>query len=151
MSADTLQTSTLSMPENGRRTLPRWLTTALIVGGVLIVLLVIGAVIWLALNFPAQIEAIRDVFIMVFALVACASLLVMVLLLTAVIRLINMLEFEIKPILEKTNQTIRTVQVTTAFVSSNVVQPAITVNSYFAGLRRGFRVLFGNPRKNLPD
>lgn len=114
------------------------------------VLAALGGIFWFALTFPDQIEAVRDVFIMVFALMACASLIVLVLLLVAVIRLINMLEFEVKPILEKTNQTVSTLQATTTFVSNNIVQPAITVNGYMAGIRRGFRTLFGDPRKNLP-
>ena len=137
--------------DSGRRVIPQKVMIGLVVGAVVLLLLLTGGVVWLALNFPDQIEAIRDVFIMVFAVTACSSIIVLVLLLVAVIRLINMLEFEIKPILEKTNQTIDTVKVTTAFVSSNVVQPAITVNSYIAGIRRGFRVLFGDPRRNLPD
>ena len=138
-------------PNSGQQVVSQKVVIALVVGTILLLLLLTIGVVWLALNFPGQIEAIRDVFIMVFAVTACSSIIVLVMLLVAVIRLINMLEFEIKPILEKTNQTIDNVKVTTAFVSTNVVQPAITVNSYLAGLRRGVRVLFGNPRRNLPD
>jgi hypothetical protein len=68
-----------------------------------------------------------------------------------VVRLLNMLEFEIKPILEKTNETLGTVRGTTTFVSQNVVQPVTKASSYVAGFRRGISVLFGDPKKNLPD
>jgi hypothetical protein len=67
------------------------------------------------------------------------------------VRLVNTIEFEIKPILEQTNETIGTVKGTTTFVSKNVVNPVIKTTGYVAGLRRGLKVLFGDPRKNLPD
>ena len=73
------------------------------------------------------------------------------LLFVMVVRLLNMLEFEIKPILEKTNETLGTVRGTTTFVSQNVVQPVTRASSYVAGIRKGIAVLFGDPRKNLPD
>lgn len=124
---------------------------ALIVLGTIIVFVLLTAlIIFLAATFPAEIEAIRDIFIIIFAASACSSVVVLIMLLYAVIRLINMLEYEIKPILEKTNETVTMVQGTTTFVGSNVVRPAITVRSYVAGVRRSLRVLFGDPDKNLP-
>ena len=73
------------------------------------------------------------------------------LLLLMIIRLINMLEFEIKPILEKTNETLGTVRGTTTFVSDHVVTPVTKATSYVASFRSGLRTLFGDPRRNLPD
>lgn len=137
--------------EEKKPLVPRW---AVITGVVVSVLLLIGSIVlmvWLAARFPDQLEAIRDIFIIVFAAAACSTVIVLIMLLVAVIRLINMLEFEIKPILEKTNETISMVQGTTTFVSTNVVKPAINVKSYWSGLRRTVRVLFGNPRRNLDD
>ena len=75
----------------------------------------------------------------------------LVMLLVATIRLINMLEFEIKPILHKTNETMTSLQGTTRFVSQNIVQPTLAVRSRMAGLRRGLRVMFGEAKRNLPD
>jgi hypothetical protein len=60
-----------------------------------------------------------------------------------------MLEFEIKPILHKTNETLGTLRGTSIFVSRNVVGPVTTASSYLAGFRRGIATLFGNPRRNL--
>jgi hypothetical protein len=68
-----------------------------------------------------------------------------------VVRLVNMLEFEIKPILEKTNETVGMVRGTTVFVSQNVVKPVTIVGSYMAGIRQGVKTLFGDPRRNLTD
>lgn len=113
--------------------------------------LVIWAVIWLAQTQAAAIEAIRDIFVIGLALMSCAFSIVLMLLLIMVIRLVNMLEFEIKPILEKTNETVGMVRGTTVFVSRNVVNPVTTASSYVFGIRRGIRTLFGDPRKNLAD
>lgn len=131
--------------------LSRGIVIGIVVGSIVLLVGFAAFVVWLAVRYPAQIEAIRDIFIMLFALVSCVSVIVLVMLLVAIIRLINMLEFEIKPILHKTNETISSLQGTTQFVSKNVVQPAITVRSYFAGIRQGMRVLFGDAKRNLPD
>ncbi|MCA9979529.1 MAG: hypothetical protein KDD89_01800 [Anaerolineales bacterium] len=130
--------------------LSKWQIALIVLGSVVAFVLLTAVVIFLAATFPAEIEAIRDIFIIIFAASACSSVVVLIMLLYAIIRLINMLEYEIKPILEKTNETITMVQGTTTFVSTNVVRPSITVRSYVAGLRRSIRVLFGDPDQNLP-
>jgi tellurite resistance protein TehA-like permease len=121
-----------------------------------IVLMVLGLVLaagilFLSSNYPAQIEAVRDVFIIALALESCVFGVVLMLMLIMLIRLVNTVEFEIKPILEQTNETIGTVRGTTNFVSKNVIGPVVKTKSYVAGVRQGFRALFGDPRKNLPD
>ncbi len=129
--------------------------TGYVVGGVIALVVVLALVtwlvIWLANSYAPQLEAIRDIFIIMLALSSCGVLLVGILSVIMLVRLINMLEFEIKPILEKTQETIGTVQGTTRFVSQNVVKPTITLTGYAAGLTAGLRTLFGNPKRNLPD
>ena len=117
----------------------------------LLLLTLIGAIIWLAFAYPARIEAMRDVFIMLFALTSCAAVVVMTMVFIALIRLINMIDYELRPILEKTNETMVMVQETTSFVSKNVVEPTIKTTSFLAGVSRGFRVIFGPRKRNLPD
>jgi len=46
--------------------------------------------------------------------------------------LTNMLQHEIKPILDSTNETINTVRGTTTFLSENLVEPVVKLNSYLA-------------------
>jgi hypothetical protein len=130
--------------------LTKWQMMMIVLGSFIAFAFITAVVLFLASTFPAEIEAIRDIFIIIFAAAACSSVIVLIMLLYAVIRLINMLEYEIKPILEKTNDTISMVQGTTTFVSSNVVRPAITVQSYATAVRRSLRVLFGDPTNNLP-
>ena len=134
-----------------REFIPRlYVAIGIIVALVLAVLFILG-VVWVARSFPATIEALRDVMIIALALVSCIFGITLMLLFVMVVRLLNMLEFEIKPILEKTNETLGTVRGTTTFVSQNVVQPVTRASSYVAGFRKGVAVLFGDPRKNLPD
>jgi hypothetical protein len=128
--------------------------TAYVVIGVLAIILVgvlftVGVVV-LARYYPAELEAVRDVFIIALALESCVFGIVLMLMLIMLIRLVNTVEFEIKPILEQTYETMGTVRGTTNFVSKNVVRPVVKVKSYAAGFRGGFKSLFGNPKDNLP-
>ena len=107
-------------------------------------------IVWLASNQAAEVEAVRDVMIIILAMQSCVFGIAALVLLVIVIRLVNMLEFEIRPILEKTNETLGTVQGTTAFVGENVVKPTIRAKSHLAGIRKGLKTLFGNPRNNIP-
>lgn len=133
---------------------PRSIPTAYIVGGVILALLLLALftwfVIWAASNHAPTIEALRDIFIIALAVESCVFGVILVIMLMLV-RLVNMLEFEIKPILEKTNETVGMVRGTTSFVGQNVVKPVTKATAYAAGIRAGLKALFGNPRKNLPD
>jgi len=127
-------------------------TAVLILIASVVILLLIGFVaftIWLAQTQATTIAAVRDILIIALALESCIFGVVILLLLLMVIRLVNMLEFEIKPILEKTNETVSTLKGTTNFVSQNVVQPAIRTSSQIAGVRQAIKTLFGNPRNNI--
>lgn len=124
-----------------------------IIIGIVVVLLFatlfILGIVWLARTQGATVEAVRDIMIIALALESCIFGVVLLIMLVTVIRMINMLEFEIKPILEKTNDTLGTVRGTTNFVGQNVVSPVAKATGYFVGIRRGLSVLFGNPKKNL--
>lgn len=131
--------------------IPRLYVAIGIIVALVLAVLFILVVVWLARSYPDTIEALRDMMIIALALVSCIFGITLMLLFVMVVRLLNMLEFEIKPILEKTNETLGTVRGTTNFMSQNVVQPVTKATSYVAGVRRGITVLFGDPRKNLPD
>jgi hypothetical protein len=127
-------------------------TAYVIVGVVVLIILALAfvfGIVLLANNYPNQLAAVRDVFIIALALESCVFGIVLLLMLVMLIRLVNTVEFEIKPILRQTNETMGTVRGTTTFVSKNVVRPTVKARSYVAGLRSGFRSLFGNPKDNL--
>ena len=122
-----------------------------VIAGVVVTLVVAvlstALLVYLANNYADTILVLRDIFIIALGLMSCLSGVVLILLLIAVTRLINMLEFELKPILMKTNETLGTIRGTTVFMSQNVVRPMTTASSYMAGIRRGVNTLFGNPRR----
>ena len=125
-----------------------------VVGGVAVALLV-GAILvfglnWLARSFSLQLDVIRDLFIIALALEACLFGIVLIIMLVMVIRLVNTLEFEIKPILQKTNDIASTAKGTAEFVSENVVQPTMKAKGYVAGVRAGAKAVLSDPKKNLP-
>lgn len=126
----------------------------MIAGVVVILLLTVllgWGIIWLATRHPETIEALRDVMMIALALASCLFGVSLILITIMLIRLVNMLEFEIKPILQQTNETISAVRGTTTFVSKNVVKPVARATGFVAGVRRGVKILFGDPRRNLPD
>jgi len=122
-----------------------------VIAGVVVTLVVAvlstALLVYLANNYADTILVVRDIFIIALGLMSCLSGVVLILLLIAVTRLVNMLEFELKPILMKTNETLGTIRGTTVFMSQNVVRPMTTASSYMAGIRRGVNTLFGNPRR----
>ncbi len=136
---------------NKNELVPRlYVAIGIIVVLVLAILFILG-VVWVAQNHADTVAALRNVMIIALALMSCIFGIVLLIMFVVVIRLVNMLEFEIRPILEKTNETLGTVQGTTTFVSENVVRPVTRASSNIAGIRRGLVTLFGNPKKNLPD
>src|SRR5574340_998953 len=50
--------------------------------------------------------------------------------------LINLLQNEIKPILDSTNDTVNNLRGTTQFLSNNLVEPVLKLNEYLAGMKK---------------
>jgi hypothetical protein len=90
---------------------------------------------------------IADVFIIFMALEALVIGLVLVVLIIQLARLINLLQNEIKPIVESTNETVSTLRGTTQFISDNVSEPVIRLNEYMAGASEFFRILRPSRKK----
>jgi uncharacterized protein YoxC len=70
----------------------------------------------------------------------------LVILVVQISLLINLLQNEIKPILETTNDTVNTLKGTTTFLSSNLLEPVIKMNEYLAGLKKLIDLLFVSKR-----
>ena len=113
----------------------------IIVGGVLIIMLTI-AFIWFLFTAPAITTAkIRDIFIIFLALQSLLIGVVLILLIVQVARLTNLLQNEIKPILDSTNETVSNLRGTVSFLSDNMVEPIIKVSEYSAGAREFFKTI----------
>jgi len=97
--------------------------------------------VYLLLQPTTDTARIRDVFIIFMAFESLLLGLVLVILIVQISRLINLLQNEIKPILESTNQTVSTLRGTTTFLSDNMVQPVIKVNEYVAGVQQALKTV----------
>ena len=142
------------LPTTSRRAEELIPTVYAVIGVIVLLILGIGLIVgvfYVAQNYPAELEALRDVFIIALALESCVFGIVLMLMLLMLIRLVNMLEFEIKPILEQTNETVGNVKGTSTFVSTKVISPVIRATSVISGVRKGAQALFGDPNRNLPD
>ena len=129
----------------------RGATRFLIIGVVvaLVVLaLIIGAVIYL-IQPTSPTERIRDIFIIFMALISMLLGVALVILIVQIASLINLLQNEIKPILESTNETANTLRGTTQFLSDHLTEPVIKLGQATAALRTlfGFQSLFREKRK----
>lgn len=102
---------------------------------VVILILTIGAV-WFLLQPTTDTERVRDVFIIMIAALTLIMGFVLVLLIVQLARLINLLQNEIRPILESTNETSRTLRGTAVFLSDNLSEPVIKLNEYLAAMQR---------------
>jgi hypothetical protein len=91
---------------------------------------------------------IADVFIIFMALESLVIGLVLIVLIIQLARLINLLQNEIKPIVESTNETVSTLRGTTQFLSDNLSEPVIKLNEYLAGLGEFFRIVRPKRKKN---
>lgn len=119
----------------------RWMLTGFIITALVILAGIIVAIIALT-EHPAVATNVRDIFIIFMAfesLIIGAALVVLVIQIAA---LINLLQNEVKPILQSTSDTVNTLRGTTEFLSENLIEPVIKLNSYLAGLRKFFD-LFG--------
>ncbi len=122
----------------------RWIVIGIIIAALVVLAGITAAVIALT-EHPAVATNIRDIFIIFMAfesLIIGAALVVLVI---QIAGLINLLQNEVKPILESTSETVNTLRGTTEFLSENLVEPVIKLNSYLAGLRKFFD-LFGGKK-----
>jgi len=116
-----------------------------IVGAVLLLALLITVVLYLALP-DTNTERIRDIMIIVMALEFMFLGVALLVLIVQLATLINLLQNEIIPIVESTNETANTLRGTTEFLSDNLTEPVIKLNQYLAGLMK-LTELIGLTRK----
>jgi hypothetical protein len=125
------------------------LSIASIVIGVIILLAVMVTCIVLLMLPSTDINTvarIRDVFIIFMALESLLIGFVLVILIVQLARLMNLIQNEVKPILDSTNETVNNLRGTTAFLSANLVEPVIKLNEYLAALQK-FTEILGIGRK----
>jgi hypothetical protein len=123
----------------------RWIIAG-IISAVILILAGIGVAVYFLLQPGSPTSTIRDIFIIFMAFESLIIGAALVVLIIQVASLINLLQNEVKPILQSTSETVNTLRGTTEFLSENLVEPVIKLNSYLAGLRKFFD-MFGLNRK----
>lgn len=101
---------------------------------------VVLAVIAMVQN-PTTTENIRDIVIIFMAIESLLIGVALIVLIIQLARLTDLLVNEVKPILDSTNDTLGTIRGTTHFLSKNLVQPVVKMNSSFAAIRRATELL----------
>ena len=111
----------------------RQIVIGLVIVAVVFVLLTLATTAYL-MQPTTDTAKIRDIFIIYMGFWSMLLSLVLVILIIQLSRLINLMQNEVKPILDSTKETVSTVRGTTTFLTNNVVEPVIKMNEYMAGL-----------------
>jgi len=111
----------------------------IIIGAVILLIILITGCVFAVIamvNNPAQTETIRDIVIIFMAVESLLIGLTLVILIVQLARLTALLQNEVKPMLESTNDAINTLRGTTKFLSNNLVNPVIKANSTVSAIRQ---------------
>ncbi len=125
---------------------------AIVIGGAIFLVLLLAGIVT-AIYFllrpetaAEQVGRIRDIFLIFMALESLLIGVALIVLIVQVASLINLLQNEVRPILQATTETVNNLRGTAEFLGENVVQPVIKLNGYLAGLQRVIE-LMGIKRK----
>ena len=127
------------MPQSRSKT---WI---FILMGIVILAIIIAGATFLLSSEAEVTSKIRDVFIIFMALESLIIGAALVILIIQIAVLTNLLQNEVKPILETTNETVSTLRGTVRFLSDNLTEPVIALNQYLAGFKRFGEVIW--PKK----
>jgi NADH:ubiquinone oxidoreductase subunit K len=111
----------------------------------IIISLVVIALVVLVTIFlvnPANQETtaqVRDIFIIFMALEAVLIGVALVILIIQLSSLINLLQNEIRPIINSTSETVNTLKGTATFMSNNLSEPVIKANQFIAMIKTLFK------------
>jgi len=84
---------------------------------------------------------VRDIFIIILALESLLIGAALIILVIQLAVLTNLLQNEVRPILESTKETVGTLRSTSQFISKRAVSPIISASSFFAGFRKIFEII----------
>jgi len=117
----------------------RLLIAGIVLIGIIVLGVLVTGIVFLVSPGLTSIETVsrlRDIFIILMALESLLIGLALTILIIQIARLTNLLENEVKPILDSTNETISNLRGTTKFLSDNLVEPVIKLNEIIAVFQR---------------
>jgi ABC-type dipeptide/oligopeptide/nickel transport system permease component len=109
---------------------------AAVIVAVVVILIGLGFAVFALLQPGTPTDRIRDIFIIIVALETFVIGAALIILLIQLASLINLLQNEVRPILQATNETINTLRGTAEFLGESVVEPVIKLNGYLASIQR---------------
>lgn len=117
--------------------------------GVLAVLFIgaLAAAVYFLLQPGAPTETIRDIVIILVAFEFMVIGLALVILLFQLAQLLNLLQNEVRPIIDSASEAANTLRGTARFLSDNLVEPVVKVNAGLAAARRALDMLNFGRRK----
>ena len=108
---------------------------AIVIGALILVGLIVG-LFFLARAEWQVVTQVRDIFIILMALMMVVIGVALVVLIIQLANLTNLLQHEIKPILNSTTDTVNTLKGTVRFLSDNVTEPVIKLNESLASIKK---------------
>ncbi len=105
---------------------------------------VLALTLWFLLTHPVVTGAITDISIIVLALVVLVMNVFLIVMMWQIIRLIDFLLFELKPVLESLQETTSTVRGTASFVSEEFSSPVIDAKAKAAGFKGSLRFVMAS-------
>ncbi len=118
----------------------RRLLIGLIVGALILLIIIVVAVWFLAQPYTDT-GKVRDIFIIFMAFESFIIGITLIILMFQLARLINLLQNEIKPIINSTSETVNTLRGTTVFLSNNLVEPVMKLNEYMAAFQKMLKLV----------
>jgi hypothetical protein len=94
-------------------------------------------------NAAHWISIIRDLFIIVLAMEGLVMGFALIVLVMQLAALVNLLQREIKPVVDNTNDTMKTVRGTAQFISQSVVEPVVKFGAMTTGVAALLREIVG--------
>lgn len=117
-----------------------------IIAGIVVLVAILGVAIYFLLQPETPTDKIRDVFIIVVALETLVIGVALIVLVIQLASLINLLQNEVRPILNATSETVNTLRGTAEFLGENVVEPVIKLNGYLAAMKRMLELMGIKPK-----
>ena len=117
-----------------------------IIAGIVLILVLLGVAIFFLLQPATPTDKIRDVFIIVVALESLVIGVALIVLIVQLASLINLLQNEVRPILNATSETVNTLRGTVEFLGEEVIEPVMKLSGYLAGLKRMLELMGIKPK-----
>jgi len=117
----------------------RMIIISILISLVVITLVVLATIFLVNPTNQETTAQIRDIFIIFMALEAVLIGVALVILIIQLSALINLLQNEIRPIINSTSETVNTLKGTATFMSKNLSEPVIKANQFIAMIKTLFK------------